>query len=156
VLLSATNVPLWAGNRHFLGPLFFASALSSGIAGTRLASRMLGSVSEECEAGLHHAEEIVLAAELALTAASASALGSLAKPLRKGRMSRLFKVGYLALGVIAPLALGRLAKNRPWLGVLGSALSMAGTVALKFAVTEAGKESADDPQAYFEYTRASS
>ncbi|HEU4754899.1 MAG TPA: NrfD/PsrC family molybdoenzyme membrane anchor subunit, partial [Armatimonadota bacterium] len=31
VLLSATNVPLWAGNRNFLGPLFFASALSSGV-----------------------------------------------------------------------------------------------------------------------------
>jgi len=71
-------------------------------------------------------------------------------------MSRLFKVGYLALGVIAPIALGRLAKKRPWLGVLGSALSLAGTVALKFAVTEAGKESADDPQAYFEYTRGGS
>ena len=34
VLLSATNVPLWAGNRYFLGPLFFASALSSGAAAT--------------------------------------------------------------------------------------------------------------------------
>jgi len=28
VLLSATNVPLWAGNRYWMGPLFFTSALS--------------------------------------------------------------------------------------------------------------------------------
>src|SRR5947209_11792170 len=81
VLLSATNVPLWAGNKYWMGPLFFSSALSAGLAGTRLTARMLGPVSEATEAGLDRAENVVAGAELALTAASAAALGSLARPL---------------------------------------------------------------------------
>jgi formate-dependent nitrite reductase membrane component NrfD len=152
VLLSSTNVPLWAGNPRYLGPLFFASALGSGIAGTHLTARLLGPVSEATEERLHQAENVVTAAEIALTAASRASLGRLAKPLKEGKMSKAFKVGYLALGLAAPLALRPLAKKRPWLGLLSSALSLAGTAMLKYAVTEAGKESADDPQAYFEYT----
>src|SRR5439155_1512208 len=58
VLLSATNVPLWAGNRYWLGPLFFASALSAGMAGTQLMAKMLGPVSEETEKRLARAEAI--------------------------------------------------------------------------------------------------
>lgn len=152
VLLSSTNVPLWAGNPRYLGPLFFASALGSGIAGTHLTAKMLGPVSEATEEHLRRAENVVTAAEVALTAASGASLGNLAKPLKEGKMSKAFKVGYLALGLAAPLALRPMAKNRPWLGLLSSALSLAGTAMLKYAVTEAGKESADDPQAYFEYT----
>lgn len=152
VLLSATNVPLWAGNRNWLGPLFFASALSGGLAGTHLTARMLGPVAHETEERVHRAEGVVLASELALTAASAAALGNLGKPLKQGKMSTAFKIGYLALGLVAPLVLGRLAKKKPWLGLLSSALSVAGTAFLKYTVTEAGKESADDPHAYFEYT----
>ncbi|HEU4753529.1 MAG TPA: hypothetical protein VFU47_10520, partial [Armatimonadota bacterium] len=111
-------------------------------------------VSEASEARLHRAETVIAGTEAALTAASGAALGSLGKPLRSGKMSMLFKIGYLGLGVAAPMVLSRAAKKRKWLGLLGSALSIAGTAALKYAVTEAGKESADDPQAYFDYTRA--
>src|SRR5205823_4795164 len=123
-------------------------------AGTHLTAKLLGPVSRESEERLHRAETAALVAELALTAASTAALGKLAKPLTHGKMSTAFKVGYLGLGLAAPLALRPFAKKRPWLGLLGSVLSLAGTIMLKFAVTEAGKESADDPHAYFEYTRA--
>src|SRR5439155_7417037 len=97
-------VPLWAGNPRLLGPLFLSSAMSSGIAATHMTARMLGPVSEASEERLRRAETAALGAELALTAASGAALGNLAKPLRSGRMSRLFKVGYLGLGIAAPLA----------------------------------------------------
>jgi formate-dependent nitrite reductase membrane component NrfD len=153
VLLSATNIPLWAGNRHFLGPLFFASALSSGISATVLATRLRGAAHPESEERLHRAESTTLRAELALTAASAAALGNLGKPLRSGRRARLFRYGALGLGMVAPLVLRKVAPNRPLARLLASALSLAGTAALKWSVTEAGMESADDPHAYFEYTR---
>ena len=39
---------------------------------------------------------------------------------------------------------------------LGSQIVLIGGASTRFAVTEAGKESADDPQAYFEYTRGGS
>jgi formate-dependent nitrite reductase membrane component NrfD len=154
VLLSSTCVPLWARNPRWLGPLFFASALGGGIAGTHLTARMLGPVSEATSERVRSADDLCTAAEVALTAASVVSLGKLAKPLVQGKMSNAFKLGYLGLGLAAPLVLSRLAKKRPWLGVLASALSVAGTVFLKTAMTEAGKESADDPQAYFEYTKA--
>src|SRR5207248_11279891 len=74
VLLSATNVPLWAGNKYFLGPLFFTSALGAGLAGTRLAAGMLGEASEAPEEGLERAEGVRAGAGLALTAPSVGSL----------------------------------------------------------------------------------
>jgi hypothetical protein len=40
----------------------------------------------------------------------------------------------------------------PLWGVLSSVLVLIGGASTRFAVTEAGKESADDPHAYFTYT----
>jgi formate-dependent nitrite reductase membrane component NrfD len=191
VLLSATNVPLWAGNKYGMGPLFFSSALAAGLAGTRLTADLLRPVeclsvpqlqgapsagadrsarlpvSEATEEGLRRAENVVAGAELALVAASACALGNLARPLKTGPLGLTFQVGALGLGILAPLALralstGRLASGRErlrprsrFVSVLSSTLVLAGSAVLKFAVTEAGKRSADDPRAYFEYTKAS-
>src|SRR6185503_15800206 len=62
VLLSATNVPLWARTTPTLGPLFFTSALGAGIAGTHLTAKMLGPVSHASEERLHRAEGMTLAA----------------------------------------------------------------------------------------------
>lgn len=153
VLLSATNVPLWAGNRYWMGPLFFTSALSAGMAGTQLAAKMLGPVSEASEERLELAENITLAAELAITAASAIELAGLSKPLRAGRMATLYQIGALGLGTVLPLALGKAGKRAPWIRLLRSALALAGSAITKYTITEAGKQSADDPRAYFEYTR---
>jgi formate-dependent nitrite reductase membrane component NrfD len=154
VLLSATNVPLWAGNKYWMGPLFFSSALAAGLAGTGLAAGMLGPISAATEEGLRRAENVVAGAELALTAASAGALGNLARPLKTGPLGRAFGVGALGLGMLAPLALRVLGRRSRLASVLSSALVLAGSAVLKYAITEAGKRSADDPRAYFEYTKA--
>jgi formate-dependent nitrite reductase membrane component NrfD len=171
VLLSATNVPLWAGNKYWMGPLFFSSALAAGLAGTRLAAGMLGRgeprvgprrgttgrlalpVSEATEEGLRRAENVVAGAELALLAASAVALGNLARPLKTGPLGQVFQVGALGLGILAPLALRTLRRRSRLASVLSSALVLTGSAVLKYAITEAGKRSADDPRAYFEYTK---
>ena len=57
------------------------------------------------------------------------------------------------MGIIAPLVLGKIGKKRRWARFLGSALALAGSAITKAAITKAGMLSADDPHAYFEYTR---
>lgn len=158
LLLAATNVPLWAGSRLTIGPLFFCSAMSTGMAAVDLTSRMLGPVSEAAEERLKSAEGIALGAELAMTAGAAAELGRLAKPLAGGRWGRAIQLGSIGLGMVAPLVLREVGKHlsprpRKALGLLASALVLAGGAVMRFAVTEAGKEQCDDPQAYFEYTR---
>ncbi len=158
LLLAATNVPLWAGSRRTIGPLFFCSAMSTGMAAVDLTSRMLGPVSEAAEERLKKAEGIALGAELAMTAGAAAELGGLAKPLAGGKWGRALQLGSIGLGMVAPLVLREVGKHlsprpRKTLGLLASALVLAGGAVMRFAITEAGKEQCDDPQAYFDYTR---
>jgi formate-dependent nitrite reductase membrane component NrfD len=153
VLLSATNVPVWAAARYTLGPLFFTSGLSAGLAGTGLLAPLLGPVTDATEKRRHRAETIVLATEMALAAASAMEVGKLGKPLQTGPLARTYRLGAIGLGVIAPLVLGKIGKNRRWLRFVSSALALAGSALTKATITQAGKLSADDPHAYFAYTR---
>jgi hypothetical protein len=51
-----------------------------------------------------------------------------------------------------PLLLQRLGVRGRFWNALSSVLVLIGGVSTRFAVTEAGKESADDPHAYFVYT----
>jgi|DewCreStandDraft_2_1066082.scaffolds.fasta_scaffold00567_30 formate-dependent nitrite reductase membrane component NrfD len=153
LLISATNVPLWAGNRVLMGPLFFASSMSTGMAATRLVGRLFGRVAPESEARLVRAEELMLGTELALVVASLAALRGLARPLLRGPWARLYQLGGLGMGVLAPLMLQRVGGARSAAGVASSLLVLIGGALARFAIVEAGKQSADDPYAYFEYTR---
>jgi formate-dependent nitrite reductase membrane component NrfD len=152
VLLSATNVPLWAGNRFLMGPLFFSSALSCGLAATRLGARLCGPLGPLGEERFERAEQRVLITELAITAASAVTLRGAARPLLTGRWGRLYQMGSLGAGLLLPLVLARLGLRGGFWGTASSVLVLIGGASTRFAVTEAGKESADDPRAYFAYT----
>jgi formate-dependent nitrite reductase membrane component NrfD len=149
VLLAATNVPLWAANRLWMGPLFFASAMSSGLSATRLVGAVLGPTRPATRSRLATAEAIALSAELGLTAASALTLRRLARPLLLGRWARLYVFGCVGLGSLAPLMLGLRGGVRGEL--VSSLLAIGGSALLRVCWTEAGKESADDPHAYFTY-----
>jgi formate-dependent nitrite reductase membrane component NrfD len=148
VLLSATNVPLWAGNRFLVGPLFLSSAMSCGLAATGLAARLRPAAKQRFK----RAEQRVLMTELAITIASAVTLRGLARPLLTGRWSRLYLSGSLGAGLLVPLLLERLGLRGGFWGAVSSVLVLIGGASTRFAVTEAGKESADDPHAYFAYT----
>jgi formate-dependent nitrite reductase membrane component NrfD len=150
VLLAATNVPLWAANRLWMGPLFFASAMSSGLAATRLLGGMLGPVYPAARSRLGTAETVALTAELAFTAASGLTLRRLARPLLRGRWARPYLFGCVGLGTLAPLMLARRGGTRG--EIAASLLAIGGSALLRVCWTEAGKESADDPHAYFTYT----
>lgn len=91
--------------------------------------------------------------ELAITIASAVTLRGLARPLLTGRWSRLYLSGSVGAGLLVPLLLERLGLRGGFWGPVSSVLVLIGGASTRFAVTEAGKESADDPHAYFAYTR---
>src|SRR5436190_1578976 len=84
----------------------------------------------------------------AVTAASAIELGRLSKPLRTGPHAKAYQIGALGLGTVLPLALHGTGKRAPWLRLLRSALALVGSAITKYTITEAGKQSADDPRAY--------
>ena len=152
LLLSATNVPLWAGNRLLMGPLFLSSALSSGLAAVHIAQPLFGSLAPTTADRIQRAERRVSAAELALMLGSLVALGRTARPLVWGRWAVVFQFGAIGLGHLLPVVLDRLISKGRRTELLTAGLSLAGSAMLRLAVTEAGKQSADDALAYFAYT----
>jgi formate-dependent nitrite reductase membrane component NrfD len=156
VLLSATTVPLWAKNKYLLGPTFISSALSTGAAAINLALAATGHEDAQMLAALERTEAVSLTSELTMLAAQGVASGRLAQPLLTGKYSTLFVPG-IVMGVLLPLlaALNGIARgHRTRAGrIATSLLTLIGGVILRWTLVYAGKDSADDPQAYFEMTR---
>jgi formate-dependent nitrite reductase membrane component NrfD len=156
VLLAATAVPLWSKRPALLGPLFLASAMSSGAAAVAAAAS-LAPDSHEVHSGLRELEALASVTEGALLVSWIVSLGPTAKPMSTGRLGRLVRHGIAGAGIALPLLLtaasGVLPRRlrRP-AETAASLLSLAGVLALRFAVVEGGRLSADDPQATFEMT----
>ncbi len=153
VLISATNVPLWAANRRLMGPLFLSTALSTGLAATRIVAHALGHVSHASAARAERAERLALGGELALVLASVVRLGRLARPLIAGPIGWLYQLGGVGLGLVAPLALARPARSSRRRSLATAILTLVGGAVSRFAIAAAGTRSANDPHAYFTYTR---
>jgi formate-dependent nitrite reductase membrane component NrfD len=152
VLLAATNVPLWAKSK-LLGGLFTASAFSSGTAAVSLAA------GRRLPEGLQHRlsllESAASATELALLAGYVVQSGETARPLTRERMAPLFWLGAVGMGALVPLVLhgvGRRQSGRParLLSVGASLAAIAGSLALRWTVFEAGKDSSHDQAASFQ------
>jgi formate-dependent nitrite reductase membrane component NrfD len=156
VLLSATTVPLWAKNKYLLGPTFISSALSTGAAAINLALALTGHDDQRMLAALERTEAVSLTTELTMLAAQGANSGRLAQPLLSGKYSTLFVPGIL-LGVLLPLLAalnGMMRGHRTRPGrIATSLLTLLGGLILRWTLVYAGKDSADDPQAYFEMTR---
>lgn len=148
VLISATAIPLWFKNRVLWGPTFLASAFSTGIAAIQAVLVLRGKPNEK----LHQADSMALAAEAALLAAGLASLGDTGRPLTHGRWRSLFLPGAMGVGVGLPLLLGAVRAGR---GVTAfrSLCVLVGGLILRACVVYAGRDSADDPQAYFALTR---
>ncbi|MGH2534921.1 MAG: NrfD/PsrC family molybdoenzyme membrane anchor subunit [Thermomicrobiales bacterium] len=156
VLLGATAVPLWAKNALLLGPLFVASALSSAASAISLVLALRGRVPAEAMHGLDSVERIAKAAEAGMLVASLARLGDTARPLTEGRNGKVMTVGAIGAGIVLPAVLQ--AANRRQaraIIVLASVLTLIGGYAFRHAVVMAGKASADDPHATFEWTKRS-
>ena len=166
ILLAATAIPLWATAGILLGPLFLATAVASGaaalalLAGLRWGSSRNDSDEDE-DAARTEVEALAtvstaaqLGVEIAREAMTPHAIG---QPLRRGKWATLYRVGAVGGGMLAPLALRLPAQVRGKpvgraISITAASLTLVGALAERFAIVEAGKQSADDPQAYQDYT----
>jgi formate-dependent nitrite reductase membrane component NrfD len=156
VLLAATNVPLWAKSK-LLGGLFTASALSSGSAAVSLMVPRRGLP----DATLHRLtllESAASAAELGLVAGYLAQSTETARPLTRGRYAAPFWLGAVGLGAVFPLLLHGLSRRRSGarlrtLSTIASLAAIGGSLALRWTVFEAGKDSSHDQAASFKFSR---
>jgi formate-dependent nitrite reductase membrane component NrfD len=158
VLLSTTSTPLWAKSR-LLGALFASTALSNGVAATRLALALSEGRESTALRRLGKIETAARTCEAAALAGYLATMGRAAKPLTSGRHGWRFWAGAIGAGIIAPALIQAFKPKgrKPGLGatLLGSALTLAGGLALKWAVVHAGRDSAEDLRSAQEVTRPS-
>ncbi len=167
ILLAATAIPLWATAGLLLGPFFLATAVASGAAALALlAGLRLGRTShadadedeDEARADIETLATLSTATQLGLEIArEAVTPQTIGRPLRHGTWATVYRVGAVGGGMLMPLALRLPAqlRGRPVgraLSIMAATLTLAGAVAERFAIVEAGKQSADDPYAYQEFT----
>lgn len=157
VLLAATAVPLWSKRPAILGPLFLSSALSSGLAAVSAAVTLSGTQDDRAATLMHQLEAGATLAEGALLTAWLLSLGPTARPLLHGSVGYVVRHAVVGVGMAAPLFVAAASRRlrpsgRRAASLLASALTLAGVFALRYAVVEGGRQSANDPQATFEMT----
>ncbi|MGI8654917.1 MAG: NrfD/PsrC family molybdoenzyme membrane anchor subunit [Pyrinomonadaceae bacterium] len=158
VLLSTTSTPVWTKSR-FLGALFACSSISTGLAAVTLALAAHGDDNERAIKRLEKAENISSLCEGATLAAYLLTSGVTAEPLTSGKYAGQFWIGAVGAGLVVPAAM-RLAsskrrKQSRASSVVSSLLTLAGGLALKWAVVHAGRSSAEDIAATHDATKPS-
>lgn len=104
VLLTATSQPLWS-QTDWLGPLFLASAASTGLATMRLLARHRRLTSEGTLHKLERADLWMLGLELVVFIAFLLSLGSSLMVIWNTLQGKILILGPLLLGLLLPLAL---------------------------------------------------
>jgi hypothetical protein len=136
-LVANTAVPIWHEAHREL-PFVFAGSGATAAGGVA----MLLAPSAETRPAVRMAVGGAVL-ELGASTVMERRLGMLAEPYRCGLPGRLTRVARgLSIAGLGLTALGR----RPWLRRLAGATYVAGSVVLRFAVFEAGRESARDPK----------
>jgi len=147
VLLSTTSTPVWAKSK-FLGAVFACSSISAGAATISLHLMLHGGGNQKALRRIERIERLAALGEGASLAAYLITSGEAAKPLTSGGYKWHFWAGAVGAGLVLPELLRVFApkkkKKKRLAGILSSALSLAGSLALKWAVTYAGRESAMD------------
>jgi formate-dependent nitrite reductase membrane component NrfD len=138
-LLADTSIPVWNEARHELPWLFGASALASAGAATTLVSppEVAGPARRAAVAGV--------AATLGITEAMKERLGFVGEVYSKEAAGTLGRVAKLCGAAGAGLLATRGRRSRA-AAVGGSALILAGELALRWSVFKAGFQSARDPR----------
>jgi formate-dependent nitrite reductase membrane component NrfD len=157
ILLAATAVPLWSKRPALLGPLFLSSAMTSGAAAISAVATVWGSETDISDERLRILETIAAVAEGSLLVGWIIALGPTAKPLIEGRIGMIVRHGSVGSGIALPLLISATRDHLPRrlrrpANLVASACTLAGVFALRYAVVEGGRQSADDPEATFEIT----
>lgn len=142
VLLSTTANPVWA-HTHFLGALFACSSMSNGAAALTLLHAR--SQDHDLHRTLGRFDDVATVAEGAALCLYLGTAGKAAQPLFTGKQSKLFLIGAIGLGIVAPAILRR-SRSSLLRNLVAPLLTLAGGAALKWAITYAGQESAMDAQ----------
>ena len=145
-LLASTATPLWASTPRALGAEFASAAFASGAAALMLSSRNPALETAAC------------AATLAYGAASFAATREhrkkgLDRALRHGRWAKVHKAG-LGLSIALPLAcfaMNAVAGRSRDRSLIAAAGILAGAFLSRWALFEAGNESARQPQDYLRF-----
>ena len=103
VLVNTTARPLWEATDPLFGPIFIASAASTGAAAIALTLARRKSAALDTFAHLERFDRIVMVIELALIAAMLAVAGRYAAPLLTGFFGFLFLGGAVLLGILMPL-----------------------------------------------------
>ena len=156
VLLGATNIPLWAKSK-LLGGVFMASAASSGVAAVMMTAAARRAPMETLHK-LSRLGTVAAAGELVALGAYLRQTGKVADPLVKTTFRIPFWAGAVGLGSILPLVLDQVARRGSGkfvrsLLTASAVCTIVGSLALRWTVFEAGKESAGDQAASFEMSR---
>jgi formate-dependent nitrite reductase membrane component NrfD len=154
-LISATSVPIWARNWMLMGPTFLTSGLSTALSWLSLVLHLGRWGEEKTLRVLHRAEKAVIVIEAVLIALSLARMSRWSKPLFSKEVAPLFVGGTLLAGILAPFALltGKESRSK---SMLSSVLVLAGGLTFRFAMIIAGRQSADDPEAYFTFASGES
>jgi formate-dependent nitrite reductase membrane component NrfD len=153
VLLGATNVPLWAKSK-LLGGVFMASALSSGSAAVTFQAARRGAPDATLRR-LATIESVASLGEMAIVAGYLAQSGKAARPLTRGRFATPFWLGAVGAGTVLPVLLHGLARfghgrTKRSLSMAAAGCAVAGSLALRWSIFEAGKASSKDQAASFE------
>src|SRR5215217_5739570 len=152
ILIAATSVPMWARNWFLMGPTFLASGISTGLSWLSLILNLGEWGEKRTHEALQRAERIVLLIEAGLIAGSLVKMGRWGKPLLTKKFAPLFFGGTILGGIFTPLVLLSGKETRAK-GLLSSALVLLGGLAFRYVMVEAGKMSAEDPEAYFTFAK---
>jgi formate-dependent nitrite reductase membrane component NrfD len=148
VLLSCTSNPLWCRN-PWLGPLFSASAMSTGAEAISLALDCTSKSSDGLEASQRVLQRIDTTAHLAEAACAGGFqryAGEQAQPLKQGSVRQVHRLalgGLVGSEVLKLLPVGR--RLRKPVRMAAAALGLAAGFALRWSMIYGGKEAADNP-----------
>jgi formate-dependent nitrite reductase membrane component NrfD len=139
VLVGDTAVPAWHDAGRILPFVFAASAASS-------AGGLASAVLDPTQSAVARRLAVLGAAGEVLAAERMIArLGDCGRPYHEGRAGR-FQQSAKALGICSTVLLA-LAGRRRWATVLGGSAGVVGAACQRFAVLNAGRQSARDPRA---------
>jgi formate-dependent nitrite reductase membrane component NrfD len=156
VLLSTTSTPVWSRTR-LLGALFSSSSIATGAAATSLALAFTNGDDRPASSKLEKIERLASLCEGAALAGYLITTGKAAQPLLKGRYlwHTLLAGSAVAAQLLLPAKPVKKRKRGLMSSVLRAALTLAGGLALKWAIVYAGRKSAEDPKAARDASRPS-
>ncbi len=142
-----------------LGPTFLSEAVTSGAAALSLIDAAAGRSTVPAREEIENVDVVGSATQLGLMLTRLALMPSrVREPLVRGFWARIWQIGGVGVGLVSPVAVRLVLRLGGWhmgraLSIVTSTLSLAGGLAARFALVEAGKRSAEDPLAYQEITK---